>query len=176
MMTNKAILKTNDLSRSLLTALFLAVLAVLPAQAIQLFGKSDKQLNVRTTAYTHTEADHLKHGQKTASGTLLQAGKVNSAAADWGFLPYGTTFRIKGDPGKLYQVDDYGRALTGTKTVDIYFPTTAGMNQWGVRHVEIEIVKFGCVDTSIEFLEGRTKYAHCRDMLDRLRDMQDAKG
>ena len=45
---------------------------------------------VRTTAYTHTEADHLKHGARSARGTLLQSGAVNSAAADWSRWPAGT--------------------------------------------------------------------------------------
>ena len=30
---------------------------------------------VRTTAYMHTEADHIKHGRKTAAGTSLRRGE-----------------------------------------------------------------------------------------------------
>ena len=38
---------------------------------------------VRTTAYTHTEADHRKYGARSAAGTPLRRGEVNSSAADW---------------------------------------------------------------------------------------------
>ena len=37
---------------------------------------------VRTTAYTHTEKDHLIHGVRTAVGSNLKFGKVRSAAAE----------------------------------------------------------------------------------------------
>ena len=36
---------------------------------------------VRTTAYTHSESDHLKYGARTAVGTPLRHGAVRSAAA-----------------------------------------------------------------------------------------------
>ena len=39
---------------------------------------------VRTTAYTHSEADHLKYGNKTALGTVLRnTPEYHSVAADW---------------------------------------------------------------------------------------------
>ena len=37
---------------------------------------------VRTTAYTQSESDHLRYGARTAIGTPLRHGVVNSAAAD----------------------------------------------------------------------------------------------
>lgn len=39
--------------------------------------------NVRTTAYTHSESDHIVYGAKSAVGTDLKYGTVRSAAADW---------------------------------------------------------------------------------------------
>src|SRR5687767_7922594 len=92
---------------------------------------------VRTTAYTHSESDHRQHGRRSALGTRLQAGPIKSAAADWSRWPAGTTFRIV-ETGELYHVDDYGWALAGTNTIDLYKPSRAAMNRWGVRRVTIE--------------------------------------
>ncbi|MEM7145621.1 MAG: 3D domain-containing protein [Verrucomicrobiota bacterium] len=122
---------------------------------------------VRTTAYTHSERDHLKYGRKTAKGTTLRSGSVNSAAADWSVYPVGTKFKIAGID-RIYEIDDYGSALVGTETIDLYKPTRTAMNTWGVRHVDIEIVEVGCVETSIEILKGRKGYRHCRAMLEKL--------
>lgn len=119
---------------------------------------------VRTTAYTHTEIDHLKYGRKTAAGTRLQASqRYNSAAADWSRYPLGTKFKIKGDP-TIYVVDDYGRALVGTGTIDIYKPSRASMNDWGVRNVEIEVLEDGDSRLARAILEKRLHYEHCRTM------------
>lgn len=141
----------------------LALIPVLPGSE----AADPKPFEVRTTAYTHTERDHLQYGKKTAAGTTLVSGKVNSAAADWSFLPLGTTFKIRGD-ATIYKVEDYGGALVGTRTVDIYRPCMKTMNQWGVRFVKIEILELGCRLKSIELLRGRTHASHCRRMLKRL--------
>lgn len=123
---------------------------------------------VRTTAYTHTEADSLPYGKKNAAGTNLKYGKVRSAAADWSKYPVGTVFRIKGEP-YYYEVDDYGSALVGTETIDIYKPNKSMMNQWGVRHVPIEIVRWGSYSKSLEILRPRqTKASHVREMVSAL--------
>lgn len=120
---------------------------------------------VRTTAYTHTEADHLKYGNKTALGTVLRyTPEYHSVAADWSRFPLGTKFRIKGFD-RLFVVDDYGRALVGTRTIDIYFPTKERMNNWGVRWVNIEIVELGSFHASRKILAERAKNAYCREML-----------
>ena len=50
---------------------------------------------VRTTAYTQSESDHLRYGARTAIGTALKYGAINSAAADWARWPCGTIFRIR---------------------------------------------------------------------------------
>ena len=62
---------------------------------------------------------------------------IHSAAADWSRWPAGTMFRIV-ETGELYQVDDYGWALAGTNTIDLYKPSRSAMNAWGVRRVTIE--------------------------------------
>ncbi len=47
-------------------------------------------VKVRTTAYTHTESDHVKYGNKTALGTVLRyTPEYHSAAADWSFFSAG---------------------------------------------------------------------------------------
>ena len=120
---------------------------------------------VRTTAYTCSEDDHLIYGSKNATGTTLRySDKVRSAAADWSFYPVGTVFRIKGMK-QLFVVDDYGSALTGTGTVDMYKPSKAMMDQWGRRNVELSVVQWGSFKRSAEILAGRTKFDHCRQML-----------
>ncbi|MFV1994612.1 MAG: hypothetical protein ACC661_04180 [Verrucomicrobiales bacterium] len=81
---------------------------------------------IRTTAYTHLERDSWEYGVKSARGTNLQYGKVRSAAADWSVYPVGTVFKIEGDP-YYYEVDDYGRALVGTETIDLYRPSMSGV-------------------------------------------------
>lgn len=133
--------------------------------SMPVYAFSDRNRVVRTTAYTCSEDDHLIYGSKNATGTQLRyTDRVRSAAADWSFYPVGTTFRIKGLP-YLYVIDDYGSALTGTGTIDLYKPSKAVMNQWGRRNVEVTIVQWGSFTRSAEILAQRTKYAHCNQML-----------
>lgn len=127
-----------------------------------------KKVRVRTTAYTHNEADHLRYGRKNAIGTRLRYGKVRSAAADWSRYPVGTRFTISGQPGIVYEVDDYGSALVGMGTIDLYKPTFSAMNRWGVRHVDIHVLKWGSVDRSVKILKPRTKWSHVRRMFQAL--------
>jgi 3D (Asp-Asp-Asp) domain-containing protein len=124
---------------------------------------------VRTTAYTHTESDHVQYGQRSALGDTLQSGAIKSAAADWSRWPAGTLFRID-ETGELYQVDDYGWALAGTNTIDLYKPSRSAMNDWGVRRVHIEIQRWGSPSKSESVLSGRSGYAHVRRMLTGLRN------
>lgn len=119
---------------------------------------------VRTTAYTHTERDHIRYGRMSASGTPLTVGRVRSAAADWSKFPVGTKFRIK-QTGQMYVVDDYGSALTGTSTLDLYVPTRREMNRWGVRVVDIDVIQWGSPAVSAKLLRGRTRASHVRVML-----------
>lgn len=119
---------------------------------------------VRTTAYTHSESDHLSYGPKNAVGTYLQYNEqTRSAAADWSVYPLGTKFKIKGEP-YTYVVDDYGSALVGTGTIDIYQPNKGLMRQWGTRIVEIEVIEWGSSRQSIETLAARKRYGHCNKM------------
>jgi hypothetical protein len=67
-------------------------------------------------------------------------------------------------------VDDYGWALSGTNTIDLYEPTQAAMRAWGVRNVEIEILEWGDPMRSLDILEPRMKHRHVRRMVDQIRD------
>jgi 3D (Asp-Asp-Asp) domain-containing protein len=120
--------------------------------------------SVRTTAYTHSESDHLVYGRKSALGTTLRSGAMNSAAADWARWPAGTVFRIC-STGELYQVDDYGWALTGRNTIDLYKPSRAAMNAWGLRQERIEVLRWGDAWASYKKMKPAAKYAHVAQML-----------
>ena len=126
----------------------------------------NSQMRVRTTAYTHNESDHIVYGVKNALGTNLRFGSVRSAAADWSRFPVGTLFRIAGQPGVVYVVDDYGSALVGTGTIDLYKPSRSMMDNWGVRHVDIQVIQWGSYEKSMELMRDRTKWRHVRAMMD----------
>lgn len=115
---------------------------------------------VRTTAYTHTEPG----GRRNAIGHRLSGSKVQSAAADWSRFPLGTKFRIV-DTNEIFQVDDYGTALVGTDTIDLYKTNRLAMRKWGVRHVDIDILEWGSDQQSLQVLAPRSRHRTCRRML-----------
>lgn len=118
---------------------------------------------LRTTAYHCHEEDHIVYGNKSAYGTPLRYGKVRSAAADWSRFPIGTVFRIQGLP-HLFIIDDYGSALVGKDTLDLYTRSKQEMNYWGARHVKVEFLRWGSYDLSYKILAERMKHPHCRQM------------
>ena len=115
---------------------------------------------VRTTAYTHTEAG----GQRNAIGDRLSGKQVKSAAADWSRWPLGTKFRIV-DTDEVFQIDDYGTALVGTGTIDLYRTNRLEMKRWGVRAVDIDVIKWGSRAKSLEVLNPRKKSRIVRKMI-----------
>ena len=161
---------------------------------------------VRTTAYTHTEADHEEYGNQTALGGILHAAPLpnipravpvtqkleaqpwnsyqrvayvspsqpflrnnfepvyGSAAADWSRWPAGTVFRII-STGQLYRVEDYGWALAGRNTIDLYMSTPQEMDGWGSRRELIQIVQWGDPAESLRRLAPHTKYRHIKRMV-----------
>ena len=124
--------------------------------------------NVRTTAFTHTEGDHLQYGSQNAAGGSLKYGKVRSAAADWSMYPVGTVFQIDGD-SNIYVVDDYGSALVGTGTIDLYKPSHSAMDAWGTRRVDIHVIKWGSYSKSLAILKPRqSKASHVRKMVSQI--------
>lgn len=123
-----------------------------------------KYYQVRTTAYSHVEADSLQYGLASAEGGNLKYGNFRSAAADWSVFPLGTVFQIEGLPW-TYRIDDYGSALVGTKTIDLYKPNMAGIKDWGVRNVKIKVLRWGSYAQSYQILKDRTKHSHVREMV-----------
>jgi len=183
--------------------------------------------NVRTTAYTHTESDHLAYGRHNALGGQLHAAtgairraeyvpraepvtspdvsdfrrasyspsaalqpfslesrttklvktkhgtkrvtvtkkpQIGSAAADWSRWPAGTVFRLL-STGQVYRVDDYGWALAGRNTIDLYMPSRKTMNSWGAREEGIQILRWGDPNESLRLLQAHQGYRHIRRMV-----------
>ena len=116
--------------------------------------------NVRTTAYTHTE----NGGCHNALDCHLSARHVMSAASDWSRFPLGTRFRIA-DTNEEYIIDDYGTALVGTDTIDLYKPSRLDMHRWGVRHIDIDILQWGSEEQSLKVLAPRAKHHSVQRMI-----------
>lgn len=115
---------------------------------------------VRTTAYTSAEPG----GAHDAVGGRLKCGTVNSAAADWSRFPVGTRFQIV-ETGQICEIDDYGSALVGTNTIDLFRDSGRGMRTWGVRMVHINILEWGSPRRSLEILTPRCRSSHIRSMV-----------
>ncbi|PYJ26056.1 MAG: hypothetical protein DME91_00670 [Verrucomicrobia bacterium] len=116
--------------------------------------------NVRTTAYTHNEGS----GCHNALDCRLSGCHVMSAASDWSRFPLGTRFRIA-DTNEEYVIDDYGMALVGTDTIDLYKPSRLDMHRWGVRRVDIDVLQWGSEEESLKVLTPRTKHRCVRQMV-----------
>ncbi len=190
---------------------------------------------MRTTAYTHTESDHLEYSNHNAlggelhaagapihraenvlraipvsesddveirrvsnSGVVLQpfsmdetrtttrvrtatrvtkatrvakraiavakAPIIGSAAADWSRWPMGTTFRLL-STGQMYRVEDYGWALSGRNTIDLYMSNQREMNSWGARQETIQVLQWGDPQQSLQFLQSHQNYKHIKRMV-----------
>lgn len=120
----------------------------------------NRRMNVRTTAYCSREVG----GRRNAVGDNLSGRIVRSAASDWSVFPLGTRFRIV-ETEEEYIVDDYGTALVGTNTIDLYKTSTLEMRRWGVRHVDIDVLEWGSDEASIKVLTPRAKHSTVRRML-----------
>lgn len=128
---------------------------------------------VKTTAYSNGPVHNGAAGSKNALGKPLRSGAVTSAAADWSRWPVGTRFRVV-ETGRVYVVDDYGSALVGTGTIDLYKPSEAQVDRWGVRRVTIEILEWGSPERSLKILRDRARNRHVREMVRSLLDQDDA--
>lgn len=113
-----------------------------------------------------------KHGKKKVVKTEYVRPTIGSAASDWSRWPAGTYFRIL-STGQIYKVDDYGWALSGRNTIDLYMANRAAMNNWGVRHEPIQILRWGDPQQSLQVLQGRQSYKHIRRMVLELQGQQD---
>jgi len=87
-----------------------------------------------------------------------------SAAADWSRWPAGTVFRLL-STGQTYRVEDYGWALSGRNTIDLYMPNQRQMNSWGAREETIQILQWGDPQESLQFLQSHQNYKHIKRMV-----------
>jgi 3D (Asp-Asp-Asp) domain-containing protein len=121
-------------------------------------------MHVRTTAYTSAEPG----GSHSACGTRLCCkGRVLSAASDWSWLPVGTRFQIL-QTGEIREICDYGSALVGRETIDLYKANRKAMRAWGMRYVDIKILQWGSSRRSLEILSPRTRNPHVQRMVSAL--------
>jgi 3D (Asp-Asp-Asp) domain-containing protein len=90
--------------------------------------------------------------------------QIGSAAADWSRWPAGTVFRLL-STGQSYRVEDYGWALSGRNTIDLYMANKREMNNWGARQETIEILKWGDPQESLAFLRRHQDYRHIKRMV-----------
>jgi len=119
---------------------------------LQPFSMSER----RTTTTIRTRAGR--------SGSAPPVPVIGSAAADWSRWPAGTTFRLL-STGQMYRVDDYGWALSGRNTIDLYMATQREMNSWGAREETIQVLQWGDPAESLRFLAPHQDYKHIKRMV-----------
>jgi 3D (Asp-Asp-Asp) domain-containing protein len=109
-----------------------------------------------------TRTAKTRKGRSTSSA---QARLVpGSAAADWSRWPAGTIFRLL-STGQTYRVEDYGWALSGRNTIDLYMANKREMNSWGARGESIQILQWGDPEESLQFLRSHQNYKHIKRMV-----------
>ena len=125
---------------------------------LQPFSIEEKRTVARTT----------KRGPKTTRtvkrAVVISKPRIGSAAADWSRWPAGTAFRLV-STGQIYRVDDYGWALAGRNTIDLYMPNQHEMNSWGARQETIQILQWGDPQESLQFLSRHQDYRHIKRMV-----------
>ena len=62
-------------------------------------------------------------------------------------------------------MDDYGWALAGRNTIDLYMPSRKTMNSWGAREEGIQILRWGDPNESLRLLQAHQGYRHIRRMV-----------
>jgi 3D (Asp-Asp-Asp) domain-containing protein len=119
----------------------------------------------RTTTRVRTTPRVAKatRGGKRALA-VAKAPIIGSAAADWSRWPMGTTFRLL-STGQMYRVDDYGWALSGRNTIDLYMANQRDMNTWGARQETIQVLQWGDPRQSLQFLRSHQDYRHIKRMV-----------
>ncbi len=95
---------------------------------------------------------------------VAKAPPIDSAAADWSRWPMGTTFRLL-STGQMYRVEDYGWALSGRNTIDLYMANQREMNSWGAREETIQVLQWGDPQQSLQFLQSHQNYKHIKRMV-----------
>jgi len=128
--------------------------------ALQPFSMEERKSLSQVTAKTKT----TKGAAKRAVTASKRSPRIGSAAADWSRWPAGTTFRLR-STGQVYRVDDYGWALSGRNTIDLYMATRGEMNAWGARQEPIQILQWGDPQESLRFLSQHQNHPHLKRMM-----------
>ena len=118
----------------------------------------------KSTTKTTTRVTKTTRGAKRAIAVRKAPPKIGSAAADWGRWPAGTTFRLL-STGQIYRVDDYGWALSGRNTIDLYMANQREMNSWGTREEPIQILHWGDPAESLRLLGPHQSHPHIKRMM-----------
>jgi 3D (Asp-Asp-Asp) domain-containing protein len=126
---------------------------------LQPFSMDDPRRNTRTAKRPAKTPRNVKRAV-----AVSKPPQIGSAAADWSRWPAGTVFRLL-STGQNYRVEDYGWALSGRNTIDLYMPNQREMNSWGARQETIEILKWGDPHESLQFLRRHQDYRHIKRMV-----------
>ena len=116
----------------------------------------------RTTRPVKRAAKPTRNVKRAVAG--YKRPQIGSAAADWSRWPAGTVFRLL-STGQNYRVEDYGWALSGRNTIDLYMANQREMNDWGARAETIEVLKWGDPQESLKFLRRHQDYRHIKRMV-----------
>ena len=121
---------------------------------------------VTTTRVTGTTkvTPIIARGGKRAVAVTKSPPRIGSAAADWSRWPVGTTFRLL-STGQMYRVEDYGWALSGRNTIDLYMANRGDMNAWGARQEPIQVLHWGDPRESLQILQSHQGYKHIKRMV-----------
>lgn len=125
--------------------------------------ETKKATRVTTTTTRVTKTATTARGTKRAVA-VSKPPKIGSAAADWARWPMGTTFRLL-STGQVYRVEDYGWALSGRNTIDLYMSNQRDMNTWGARQEPIQILRWGDPHQSLQVLQSHSDYKHIKRMV-----------
>ena len=132
-------------------------------------GSYSPQLQPFSMEETRTVTRTTKRTTKTTRSAkravaVSRPPQIGSAAADWSRWPAGTVFRLL-STGQNYRVEDYGWALSGRNTIDLYMANQREMNSWGARQETIEVLKWGDPQESLQFLRRHQDYKHIKRMV-----------
>ena len=129
--------------------------------ALQPFSVDETRPVVRVTRATRVTKTTRRVKRAIA---VAKPPRIGSAAADWSRWPVGTTFRLL-STGQIYRVEDYGWALSGRNTIDLYMANSRDMNTWGARQEPIQILHWGDPQQSLQFLQSHQDYKHIKRMV-----------
>ena len=126
--------------------------------------KPKKGTRATTTVTTTTKTTTTTKGGKRAVAVSKSPPRIGSAAADWSRWPVGTTFRLL-STGQMYRVEDYGWALSGRNTIDLYMANQRDMNTWGARQEPIQVLHWGDPQQSLQILQSHADHKHIKRMM-----------